>query len=72
MGPGKDGTHNPWICNQTRICCRYVTDCASQPGNREIIEIISVFENIDGLLSHWYAIFKAPNEPGLYLFYPTL
>ena len=22
MGPGLDRTHDPWICNQTRICCQ--------------------------------------------------
>ena len=22
MGPGRDQTHGPWICSQTRICCQ--------------------------------------------------
>ena len=22
MGPGRDRTHDPWICSQTRICCQ--------------------------------------------------
>ena len=22
MGPGRDRTHEPWICGQTRICCQ--------------------------------------------------
>ena len=22
MGPGWDGTRDPWICSQTRICCQ--------------------------------------------------
>ena len=32
MEPGRDRTRNPWICSQTGICDRHVTDCATRPG----------------------------------------
>ena len=73
MGPGRDRTHDPWICSQTRICCqtryrlRYAARYNSSSNETFLYKVLCLIHpRLDSILEFcWTFLFSATLYAGM-------